>query len=64
MTKFIELADQDDNLHYINIAHIAVISKVHLGDTVRLAIKDDSGNQFTIVTQNNYEEIKDLIDKG
>jgi hypothetical protein len=61
MTKFIEVSDQEDTLHYINIDHIVFIRKEHLKDTIVLSLVEQNGKSYQIKTQNNYEELKDLI---
>jgi hypothetical protein len=63
MTKFIEVSDQADTLHYINVDHIVFIRKEHQKDTIVLSLVKQNGESYLIETQNNYEELKDLISK-
>lgn len=62
MAKFIEVSDQDDTLHYINVNHIVYVKKEHLKDTLVLSIAGHNGVSYLVKTQNNYEELKNLID--
>ena len=63
MAKFIEVSDQEDTLHYINVDHIVFVRKEHQKDTIVLSIVGKEGVPYSIKSQNNYEELKDLINK-
>lgn len=63
MAKFIEVSDQADTLHYINVDHIVFVRKEHQKDTIVLSLRGKDGVPFSIKTQNNYEELKGLIEK-
>lgn len=57
MTDFIEISDQDDNLLFINVAHIVFFKKQHLNDTIVLTIKDEKGAHIEIKSKENYRDL-------
>ena len=63
MAKFIEVSDQANTLHYINVDHIVFLRKEHQKDTIVLSIIGKEGVPYSIKSQNNYEELKELINK-
>jgi len=63
MAKFIEVSDQADTLHYINVDHIVFVRKEHQKDIIVLSIVGKEGTPYSIKTQNSYEELKGLISK-